>query len=168
MLSPKIRVVYHACSDSTQSLARELGAELDCGVEKLVDRETRWGVQRPLRSRLEAALGRRATLLEPHHDPASYDLILIGTPILGRSMSSAVRSYLELNRSRFQQVAFFAVGSPASCTRAFEQMREAAGRDPIAELCLAERDLDGASYVPMLRAFAERLHGVAALDRSAA
>lgn len=168
MFSPKIRVVYHACSDSTQSLARELGAELDCGVEKLVDRETRWGVQRPLRSRLDAALGRRATLLEPHHDPASYDLISIGTPILGRSMSSAVRSYLELNRGRFQQVAFFAVGSPASCARAFEQMREAADLDPVAVLCLSEHDLDGANYVPRVRAFAERLQGVAAFDRNAA
>lgn len=168
MPSSKIRVIYHCCADGTQILARELAAELDCGVEKLVDRNAPWGVQHPFRSRLEAALGRRAALLEPHHDPASFDLIPIGTPILGRSMSSAVRSYLELYRGQFPRVAFFALGTPASCARAFEQMREAGAIDPVAVLCLSERDLDGTGYVPILHAFAERLHGVAALDRSAA
>ena len=77
-----------------------------------------------LRSLVEA-MRQSCVDIVPHGlDVASYDLIVIGTPVWAGSVSSPVRAYLAENRQQLPHVAFFcSLGgrgseSPAGTVRA--------------------------------------------------
>ncbi len=101
-----------------EAIADELGAD----VEEIVDTRNRRGVFGLLSAARDAILRRTARIEEPAHDPADYDLVVIGTPVWGWSPSAPVRGYLARVRDRLPQVAFFAVARGQGPARAVRVM----------------------------------------------
>jgi hypothetical protein len=47
-----------------------------------------------------------AKIAQTMHDAASYDVVVVGSPVTGK-MSSPIRTYIAQNKDRFISVAFF-------------------------------------------------------------
>jgi flavodoxin len=137
----KALVVFYSRSGTTRALAEALARTVDADLEEIVDKTGREGALGFFRSVLDAKLG-RATAVEPRrHDPADYELVLIGTPVWASAVSAPVRAYLEDNRKRFRSVAFFVTEAGRGGERALSQMACIAGKEPTATLTLSHRDV---------------------------
>jgi flavodoxin len=157
MDASKVLIVFYSRTGSTRALAHALADELACPVEELIDRRPRSGVVGLLRCAIDAALGRTTQLAKLKHDPADYDLVIVGTPVWGMSVSAPVRTYLTQTAGRFRDVAFFLTHGGTGRERVFEQMQELAMLQPTAVLSVTEREVDSAEFLRKARAFAERL-----------
>jgi menaquinone-dependent protoporphyrinogen IX oxidase len=138
MERPRILVAYYSRSGRTKRLARAVAAALAADVEEIRDPTDRAGVLGFLRSGVEAYARVLAGVEHPRRDPGDYDVVVVGTPVWAMSVSSPVRTYLWHERERLPQVAFLATLAGRGDERAFEQMRELAGRAPVATLAVRE------------------------------
>ncbi|GAO01839.1 NAD(P)H-dependent oxidoreductase [Anaeromyxobacter sp. PSR-1] len=142
---PKVLVAYYSRSGHTRRIARAIAAALEADLEPLHDPTDRAGVLGFLRSGAEALSGVLVPLQHPRHDPATYDAVVVATPVWAYSVSSPVRTYLWLERERLPPVAFAATMGGHGADRAFAQMASVAGRAPIATLAVTERVAAGAA-----------------------
>ncbi|ACL65526.1 conserved hypothetical protein [Anaeromyxobacter dehalogenans 2CP-1] len=141
---PKVLVAYYSRSGHTRRIARAIAAALGADLEALHDPTDRAGVLGFLRSGAEAAAGVLVPLERPRHDPATYDAVVIATPVWALSVSSPVRTYLWLERRRLPPVAFVATMGGRGADRGFAQMASVAARAPVATLAVTEREAVGA------------------------
>jgi flavodoxin len=134
-------VVCYSRTGATRLVADAIAAKLGCEVEELVDSVSRLGWLGYLRGGFDAFFG-RATELDPiGHDPAAYDLIVVGTPVWDRSLPPAARAYLASHGAALRQVAFFCTEDRFGAGRVFRQMTAACGRAPLAVLALHRDDI---------------------------
>jgi flavodoxin len=161
MRAPNILIVYYSRTGTTRGVAHMLAEQLGCALEEIVDRTPRAGLVGWLRSGFDATFARVTTLGERREDPAAYDLVLIGTPVWNRSVSTPVRSYLQQNCMRLPEVAFFLTHGGIARNRVFGQMTKLAGREPVARLSVTEAEFDRGEYFGKLKDFANQLRASA-------
>ena len=118
---------------------------------------SRTGVLGSLRSGWEAARERPAVIEAPTHDPASYDLVVIGTPVWAWAVSSPVRGYLAATKSQLRDVAFFCTLGGFGAQRAFAQMQGIAGKAPRAMCYARQIDIESGAYRERVASFAKAL-----------
>jgi hypothetical protein len=157
MSAPRTLVVYYSRTGTTRRLATDLAKALGADIDEIHDAGGRMGFVGYWRSVSEAR-GRRATVISPAlHDPAAYDLVVIGTPVWAWSLSSPVRAYLTLNRPRLPDIAFFATLGGAGADSAFAQMHGVAGKPPRQVLAVTAAEVAAKSYGKKLLAFVDTL-----------
>lgn len=139
----KALVVFYSSSGTTRRVGQALAAQLGADDEDIQEVKPRHldvtepgGIGKLFKIMLagaEANLGLSVPILPATHDPAEYELILLGTPLWGRSLPGPVRSYIVKYCERFKAVAFFATcQGPNPNTRCFAQMEKACGKAPVA------------------------------------
>jgi hypothetical protein len=136
-------------------IADELGAD----VEELVDKVERTGLLGLVRAGMDAARRKAAEIEAPAHDPAGYDLVVVGTPVWAWTMSCAVRAYLKAVRDRLPAAAFFCTARAIGIEGALARMQEACGRKPLATLGLRRKDVLKGDASGEVAGFARRLRG---------
>ena len=100
-------VVFYSRTGRTRKVGEAIATALDCDSEELVDTRKRSGPIGFMRSGREAQ-SKQLTVLQPvKRDPSLYDIVILGTPIWMGTMSSAMRTYIAENKSKFNRVAFF-------------------------------------------------------------
>jgi flavodoxin len=149
----KALVVFYSRTGRTRALGHRIAAALNADIEELGDRVNRRGIRGYLRSGRDAWYGRTVALLPLRHDPAAYDLVVVGTPIWNRSVSSPVRSFLRNSRPTLHDVAFFCTLGGIGSRRVLEQMQHESGKLPIATLAVTEHQLRSAALPEMVRGF---------------
>jgi flavodoxin len=148
-------VVYYSRSGHTKAVALRIRDVLGADLEALRDARNRAGVRGYVRSTIETLLRLPTSLRATELDPSRYDLVVVGTPVWGGSMSSPVRTWLEANRDRLRTVAFFCTMEGPMVASTFRQMATASGREPVAVLSLRTSEMAGDS--PRLGTFVARL-----------
>jgi flavodoxin len=138
----KTLIVYHSRSGFTRRVARSLAARLDADLDEIRIVQTLDGPLGYVMCAIEALGGLAPALRPATKDPATYDMVVVGTPVWFWSLASPVRSWLEQHPLRGRRFAFFCTmgGSGASCV--FSTMKELAGGDPIATLALTDDEVD--------------------------
>jgi flavodoxin len=144
-MSSRILVTYYSRTGHTKLIAERIATELGADLAMIDDRKDRAGLLGYLRSTIEALFQRVVNLAPSIHDPSTYDVVIIGTPIWDMTLSSPVRSYLHRHAERFQRVAFFCTCGGMGMQRVFAQMAEIAGKQPLATLAVREAELDGSA-----------------------
>jgi flavodoxin len=150
----RVLIVYYSRTGTTQQAALALREEIGCAVEVITDRTERTGVVGYLRSSLDALLGRTTPLAPMSAELASYDLVLVGTPVWNASVSAPVRSWLVANRGRIPRVAFFLTHGGWRGARAFRQMETICGKTPVATLALRADEVASGAFAQRVRSFA--------------
>jgi flavodoxin len=165
MPDAKILVVYYSRSGATRKLASSIAARLKADLEEICDYRDRSGPLGYLRSLVEA-MRQSCVDIVPHGlDVASYDLIVIGTPVWAGSVSSPVRAYLAENRQQLPHVAFFCSLGGRGSESAFSQMRALAGKAPLAECKVTAREFRRGDEKGLLHDFVGKLrHKLAGID----
>ena len=152
---PRTLVVYYSRTGNTRLVAEKLAQLLGADLEAIVDPTPRRGLLGFLRCGFQAVSGATPDIREAAHDPATYDAVLVGSPVWAARLSSPVRTYLQRHRRDFKSVAFF-VTCGRDSDRALRQMAQASGCEPEATLAIVDRELTAPGLADRLGAFARR------------
>lgn len=149
-------IVYYSRTGKTKIIAEELTKALQCDAEELIDTVNRKGPLGFLNSGRQAGNRSLTKLVPVKKDPSQYDIVIIGTPIWGRNMSTPVRTYLTEYKEKFKNVAFFCTEGSKGGETAFKEMGEVTGKQPRATLTVTAADLKG-NYAEKVTKFAGEL-----------
>jgi flavodoxin len=147
-------VVYFSRTGHTKKVGDELAKALPGDVEEIVDTVNRAGPVGWLKSGREASGKMLANIQPVKKDAASYDIVVIGTPIWASNMSSPVRTYLTENKAKFKNVAFFCTEGSKGSEKAFAEMGEIVGKKPKATLAITMADIKGGTVGDKVKKFA--------------
>jgi flavodoxin len=151
----KTLIVYHSRSGNTRHVAQTLARRLDADLEEVRIVQPLEGALGDLMCAIETLAGLTPALRRPQHDPAAYELVLIGTPVWFWNLPSPMLSWFEGRRLK-HRVGFFCTMGGSGAQRVFETMAALAGRQPVATLALTEDQIDGDCDLP-IDAFVRRL-----------
>lgn len=153
----KALVVFYSRTGTTRTVAEAIASVLGADTEPIEDMRKRTGILGYLRSGREAMCGREVEIREPRADPSRYDLVIVGTPVWGGTVSSPVRSYLVRHKGRLRRAGFFTTSGSGSGERTFAAMASLAGVTPIASLALAAREVARGAHRTKVNAFVEEV-----------
>lgn len=149
-----ILVVWYSRTGTTQTIGQAIAGKLGADSEAIQDTVDRGGAMGYVRSGRDA-MQRTLTQLQPvRHDPAHYDLVVIGTPIWGWNMSVPIRTYLTDHQHAFsKQVAFFCTMGGSGDEKAFTEMATIINNQPIATLAIKTVDVAKEQFTGALEGF---------------
>ncbi|MGA7076539.1 MAG: flavodoxin domain-containing protein [Halobacteriota archaeon] len=150
-------VVFYSRTGATKRVGETLAEMLDCDSEELLDTKKRSGPLGLITTGRDAQAKKLTTLADIKHDPASYDLVILGTPIWGGTLSSAMRTYITTNKSKFKRVAFFCTQGGTENPQLFDEMEALCERRPVNVLALRDKEVKKGAYQDKLRQFADGL-----------
>lgn len=142
----KTLVVYYSRTGNTKLIGHEIAAALGADVEELKDGKNRAGPIGFLLSGMEAKRKTPVQLEKLVHNPAEYDVVVVGSPIWASTISTPTRTFLHQHRDSLKSVAWFCTsGSVAGETdgKGFAAMTEESRLSPIATLGLCGRHVKG-------------------------
>jgi len=153
----KVLVAYYSRTGRTAKAARELSGILGCDSEEIVEGKARNGLLGYLKAGLDGATGHRSSIHHPRMDASEYDLVIVGTPIWAGRISSPMRTYLNMIRSRAPSIALMCTTGGSAGEEALEDFEKLVGSPPIGSLCLRETDAGDERTVVNLRIFVDRV-----------
>jgi len=148
-------VVYYSRTGTTKKVANSIAKELKCDIEEIYDLKNRDGAIGYLSAGKDATLKKLTEIKDIKNDPNKYDLIIIGTPIWSWTMASAIRTYMNVNKTNFKKVAFFCTMGGGK-GKTFEHMEELCNKKPKALLELTTKEVKG-NYLFKVREFVDDL-----------
>ena len=162
----KTLVVFHSVSGNTKKVAEAITEALSADVEQIqevkprpVDIKAR-GLGNFLnmgRVVFAAMSGRAVPIKDVRHDPADYDLVVIGTPVYAGAAAGPVWSYIKRHRSEFKDVAFFCTGEDPHNEKVFVKMEETAGKAPRAVFPFHAPKVKEGEFGPQVEEFVAKL-----------
>jgi len=153
MPASKTLVVFYSRTGNTEKVARAIAAATGADLEALVDTVDRAGLVGFLRA-LKDAFTKGETRLQPLTvDPTQYDLVIIGTPDWGQSVSSPARSFMKAHHGRLRQVAFFLTDGHSDHAVIFKEMEQLVGRAPVATLGIPGVDVQRGEFAAPVATF---------------
>jgi len=139
---------------------RRVGAhiarELDADLELIGEVRSRNGVAGYLRSLLEAAAS-GLPVIRTREDPDEYDLVVLGSPVWGGTMSSPIRSYIFTHPEQLKRARFFTVMGGRGGENAIREMELACGAQPAQACVLTRRDVAKELYREKCASFVQSL-----------
>ncbi len=156
-MSKKTLVVYATRTGTTKAVAEALARELNADLAEIVDRKKRLGPVGVVLAGVDAILGRQTDIEEVEFDVASYDLVVIGTPVRVTTMCRAVRTYLTDQKERLPATAFFLTTMCFGASLAFRHMTKLSGKQPVATLGLRAGEVKNGTFLDKAKAFAAEL-----------
>jgi flavodoxin len=157
-----ILVVFHSSSGNTKKVAEIVAARLSADLEQIRERDPhpvdiRGKGFRNFLNMGRAVMGgkskRAAEIQDAQHDPADYDLVIVGTPVYANTLPSATRAYLESYTDRLPQVAFFCTGEDPNNRHIFELMATASNTQPVAWLPFHAPQVREGTFTPRVEEF---------------
>jgi len=148
-------VVFYSRTGRTRKVGEAIATALDCDSEELVDTRKRSGPIGFIRSGREAQ-SKQLTVLQPvKRDPSLYDIVILGTPIWAGTMSSAMRTYIAENKSKFNRVAFFCTQGGTEYKRVFDEMEALCDKQPVGTIAIRQNEVKKGEFQEKVRQFAD-------------
>lgn len=135
----KCIVIFYSRKGSTKKIGELISNNLNCDFEEIYDTKKRSGILGFLRSGKDATLGKLTIIKEIDKNPELYELIILGTPVWNKRVSSPIRTYIVENKSKFRNVAFFCTEGKKGGQRTFEIMANLCDKTPISTLELTKK-----------------------------
>lgn len=137
----KILIVFYTRTNTTKKVAEIMKLEMglkghSVDSEQLIDLTSRTGGIGYVRSGRGVIFKRQARIAPTQHNPADYDLVVIGTPVWAGTMTPAIKNYLDQNKRILENVAFFTTQGDTKRQRVFDDMKLISGLTPLRELQL--------------------------------
>ncbi|WP_230742712.1 flavodoxin family protein [Methanooceanicella nereidis] len=153
----KTLIVYYSRTGKTRMVAHKLSSMLGCDIEEITDKEDRSGPIGFLRSGRQARDKELIDINDLSKDPASYDMIIIGTPVWAWTMASPVRSFIHKYRDRFNKVAIFCTCGSVGADSAMSEIEVLSGKKALSFLGLKNAELKEDLCGQKLKGFVEEI-----------
>jgi len=134
-----------------------LAEALPCDLEEITEPKSRTGFIGYMRSAMEALQKRPAVIAAKQRDVAAYDLVIVGTPVWGSSLSSPVRAYLMATAAQLPDVAFFCSLGGMGSESTFAQMTAIIGKRPRAVCAIRQSEVQVGTIGGLLSTFEKAL-----------
>lgn len=150
-------IAYYSRTGNTKKVAEKLTALAGCAVEEIRDTKNRKGPLGWL-SAGKTSTKKELTTLEPvNYDPASYDIVVVGTPMWNHTISTPIRTYLTQYKDSFKKVAFFCTHEYTDDSP-FVEMAAVCGKAPVATLIVhSKKDFEGDQYIKKAEEFVDKI-----------
>ena len=155
----KTLVVYYSRTGNTKRIGDELAAAIGADVEELTDGKNRRGPIGFIMSGREAQKKQMVTLEPLRHNPAEYDMVVVGSPIWANGICTPVLTFLAQHKHEMKHAAWFCTSgsiNPKYAARGFAAMAEASGLTPVATLGMGRLHIKR-EHAASLSAFAEKI-----------
>jgi menaquinone-dependent protoporphyrinogen IX oxidase len=122
-LNGKILVVYYSRGGNTRFIAEEISKRFGSDIDVL-----------------RAKTNKKESSVDSVPDPSEYNLVIIGTPVNGFTVSKPVAEYLKKHEGKFNEIATYATYSlwPANTLK---KMAQLARKTPIASTVFKSREI---------------------------
>jgi flavodoxin len=150
MPNQKVLVVFYSRSGKTGLVAEELRQKFNADIEELVDTKNRNGILGYILAGKDAVQGKITEIKPVKYNPANYDLVIIGTPTWASSMSAAVRTYIEQNRTKLKKIALFATAAGEGMDKTIKSLEDLCKIKPEFTLGLSGKDMKNKRYVDVI------------------
>lgn len=157
----RILVIDYSRSGNTHKVAQAIAGACGADLEQIRDAKPRRGLWGWIRSGREAMRAIPGEIRQPRCDPATYDLVVLGSPVWAGHVSSPMRAYLSQVPGKLDCVALFVTEGGSGGPKALAEMTSLAGKQPVATLELRARELSSDVH-SRVRTFVERIQEAAA------
>ncbi|MBU0761905.1 MAG: NAD(P)H-dependent oxidoreductase [Candidatus Altiarchaeota archaeon] len=137
----KTLVVFYSRSGNTKKVALEISKMMNADVEEILDEKDRSGVVGYLSAGKDATFKSLGKIKKTNKNPKDYDLVIAGTPVWAFTVSTPVKTYLDMNKENLKEVAFFATQGGSGADNAFKEMEKVCGKKPRAVASMTEADV---------------------------
>lgn len=149
-------VICYSRTGTTRKVGEQVAQMLNCDREEIFDTKSRGG---PIGYMVagKAGLRKQLTELKPvSKNPGEYDLVVIGTPVWSYNISAPVRTYIEMYKNKFAEVAFFitCVDNPG---KTLSEMESICGKRPRSKLMLMKKDFKAGTDGNKIQRFVQEL-----------
>ena len=103
----KSLVVYFTRTGKTRFVAETVASQLSADIEEVVDKKKYSGPIGWLNAGRSSTREKTTEIDPPKYTPASYDLIVLGTPVWAWRPTPAIRTYIKQNDLASKKVALF-------------------------------------------------------------
>ncbi|WP_193176043.1 flavodoxin family protein [Oricola nitratireducens] len=156
---PKFLVVYYSRTGHTEQVAKALAEKLGADLEPIREKRSRLGFLEYWRSGRESFLGILPTIEPSQHDPAGYDLVILGSPVWASQPSTPMRAYLAAHNNKLNSIACFVTLGGSGAQKTLARMADAAGKPAIATFSATERELKTGAWMEGLEQFVGAITG---------
>lgn len=154
---PKCLVVYFSRTGHTEQVAKALAERLGADIEKIGEDRSRRGFLGYWRSGREAMRGILPKIEAAKHDPAGYDLVVIGSPVWASHPSSPVSAWLSLYKEKLGKIACFVTLGGSGAEKTLQRMADTAGRPAITSYSATEGQLKSGKWKEDFERFAQEV-----------
>lgn len=151
-------IAYYSMSGNTRKLADEIRNATHAEMEEINEPRPRHGVGGLVRALFDAMARRMPPILAASHNPADYDLLVIGGPVWAGRMAAPVRTYAKRYGARAPHVAFFCTEGGRGADTAFSDLESLCQKPPEATLVVDAAHLPVVEHVIPLSSFTSTLN----------
>ncbi len=148
-------VAFYSRTGITKKVAEAISKILKCDSEEIFDTQNRAGGVGYFKSGRDSTMKKLTELKKIKNNPASYDTVIIGTPIWAWNVSTPIRTYLSQNK--FNKVAFFCTMGGSGGKKAFREMERLCKQKPVAVLELKTAEVADNKHLQKVREFAKNI-----------
>ena len=135
-------VVFYSRQGRVRQFGQVLAARLDAAVEEIRTPCIGAGSWGCVQAGWSALLTRPVTIETPRHDPADFDLVVIGFPTWAGRVAPPIRSYLSQHAEDLGAAAYFTMLKGPADNQVFGEVARLTGREPENSLALTRADRD--------------------------
>ena len=150
MENKKIIVVYYTRTGTTKKVAEAIAENLKCEIEEIFDTASRKGIFGWLRSGRDAMRERLTVIQDIKHNPASYDLVIMGTPVWGANLVPAIRTYINQYKQNLKNIAFFCTAD-GDGIKTLEKLEKVVERKPVFSFGVRSSEVKKGEYVQKVK-----------------
>lgn len=161
----RILIVYYTRTNTTKKLAeaikREINIqkpEIEVVLEEVIDLTKRTGGIGYMLSGRDVVMKRPTRIENLKHNPANYDLVLIGSPVWVGTMAPAIREYVKQIKSQLRKIVFFSTQGGDYRQRIFDDLKREIGREPIADEWFTTKNVVADTFNDKLKEFIKKLN----------
>ncbi|PHZ85791.1 flavodoxin family protein [Paremcibacter congregatus] len=155
-MTKNILIVYYSDSGNTRKAAEYIANKLDAVMEQVKTPAFGHGVWGYFKKGWFSWRKRQVPIAPVVHDPANFDLLIVGAPVWAGHVASPIRSYLSTEAAKAQKaprVAFFVTEGGSGGSRALQEMRELLNVKTICELEINDHDRKVQQDISMMENF---------------
>jgi len=149
----KALVIYYSRTGRTKKVAETISNILSCDIEEIVDIKKRTGSLGFFHSGRQAIKKKLTVIKNTEKEPSEYDIVIIGTPVWVKTMSTPVRTYLDQNWKCFNKVAFFCTYGGTGAETTFYDMEGLCSQKSVSLLSLKAKELKKEDYLQKVKQF---------------
>ena len=152
----KTLTVYYSRSGKTEKIAEAIQKSIGGDIERILDQKDRSGILGWLSAGRDAGSKSLTSIKEVEKKPAGYDVIIIGSPTWGGTVSAPIRTYFNQYNTSFRKVACFSTGDGED-TDALDEMDGLLGNKVFAKMHLVRKEVDSNHYHEKVEKFVEKI-----------
>ena len=129
----KTLIVYYSRTSKTKRVAEDLAKILGADIETIVDKQPRSkGFFGYMNCGRQAGFKIASAIKDPSRDPATYDKVVVLTPVWSWNVSPPVRTWLRLMKGKIRTAVFVTVSGNTEPEKIVAEMTKESGLQPLA------------------------------------